>query len=113
MPPKDIEKDRNRIRHMLKAIAEIKKFTKDKSLQDFRKDRQLLLATVKDIEIIGEAASKISKAFQDKYGQIPWKEIISTRNRLIHGYFEINEKIVWQTIEQDLIPLERQLKNIT
>jgi uncharacterized protein with HEPN domain len=57
---------------------------------------------VKDIEIIGEAAAKISENCRQEHTQILWKEIITMRNRLIHGYFDINLDIVWKTVTKEL-----------
>ncbi|HJU56990.1 MAG TPA: HepT-like ribonuclease domain-containing protein [Pyrinomonadaceae bacterium] len=62
------------------------------------------------IEIIGEAASRVSPACQAKYAGIPWPEIIGMRNRLIHAYFDINLDIVWRTITEELPPLVAELE---
>ncbi|RPI66604.1 MAG: DUF86 domain-containing protein [Ignavibacteriales bacterium] len=62
----------------------------------------LILSVIKEIEIIGEAASKISEEIKIKYPEIPWKDIIGMRNRLIHGYFEVNIELVWNTVKNNL-----------
>jgi len=72
----------------------------------------LALALVKDIEIIGEAASRVSEACQAANPQIPWADIIGMRNRLIHAYFDINLNIVWDTITANLVPLIAELVQI-
>jgi uncharacterized protein with HEPN domain len=72
----------------------------------------LVLALVKDIEIIGEAASKVSQECQNEHPQIPWHAIIGMRNHLIHAYFNIDLDQVWSTIQGDLHPLIAQLKAV-
>jgi uncharacterized protein with HEPN domain len=61
-----------------------------------------MLAIIKSIEIIGEAASKVTDTFKTKNSNIPWNDIINMRNRLIHAYFDVNLDIVWQTVKTDL-----------
>ena len=72
--------------HALEAVA----MTKGKKRADLDKDRQLNLALVRLLEIIGEAASRIPKEEQTRYAEISWSEIISLRNRLIHGYATVD-----------------------
>jgi uncharacterized protein with HEPN domain len=101
-----------RLRHMLDSAEEAIEFAAGKSRKDFDDNRQLLLAIIKSIEIIGEAASKISEARKVKNDNIPWKDIIGMRNRLSHGYFDVNLDIVWQTVKTDLPELIKALKEI-
>ena len=65
-------------------------------------DRTLVLALVQCITIIGEAASRITADFQQRYPQVPWADIIAMRNRLIHAYFDVNLDILWETVSEDL-----------
>lgn len=109
---KDKSRDFIRIEHMINAIEEISIFIKGKSQEVFEKDRILVLAVIKEIEIIGEAASKISEEFKREYSHIPWDMIISTRHRLIHGYFDIDESIIWDTFNYDIVPLKEELEKI-
>ena len=67
--------------------------------------RQLTLGLIKDVENIGEAASRVSPETQAALPAIDWRTIVSTRNRLIHVYFDIDFKVVWETATQDLRPL--------
>lgn len=94
--------DEVRLRHMLDAAKEAVSFSTGKSRSALDSDRMLVLALVKDIEMIGEAASKVSEETQAVYRDIPWPELIGMRNRLIHAYFDINLDIVWQTVVEDL-----------
>ncbi len=70
----------------------------------------LVFALMKDVEILGEAASRISKDAQSSAPEIPWANIIGMRNRLIHAYFDINLDILWQTVSKDLPELAAALK---
>ncbi|MES1026380.1 HepT-like ribonuclease domain-containing protein [Gloeocapsa sp. BRSZ] len=62
----------------------------------------LSLALVRLIEIIGEAANKVSPACQNTYYRIPWREIIGMRNRVIHAYFDVDMSIIWQVVKEEL-----------
>lgn len=69
---------------------------------DLDLDRQLVLALVKSIEIVGEAASRVTESSRQDLPQIPWDQIIGMRNRLVHAYFDINLDILWTTAQEDL-----------
>jgi uncharacterized protein with HEPN domain len=97
---------------ILESIVDIREFTKELTLETFSKDKKTVKAVVHSLEIIGEAANKISQHIQGKYPEISWPEIIGMRNRLIHEYFGVDLTIVWQTIQEDLDPLERTVKKI-
>jgi uncharacterized protein with HEPN domain len=104
--------DAIRIRHMLDAVNKALQFTKDKSREDLSNDELLSLALVRLLEVLGEAAAKISIDITDKYSSVPWREIIGTRNRLIHGYDDVNLDILWQIVSVDLLPLPSILLKI-
>lgn len=104
--------DRARLAHMTAAVEEALRFAHGKRRADLDRDRKLALAIIKDIEIAGEAASRLSAAFRRAHAAIPWGLIVATRNRLIHGYFEVDFDIVWQTVRQDLPALLKALRRI-
>lgn len=104
--------DLNRIRHMLDAAKEAYSFAEGKSREDLDANRMLVLAVLKDLEILGEAANKVSVETQKKYKNVPWTDIIAMRNRLIHGYFDIDYDIVWETLSEDLPTLIKSLEKI-
>jgi uncharacterized protein with HEPN domain len=106
------DKDRIRIQHMLDAAERIAAFTDGISKEQFLDDEKLNLAVIRLFEILGEAANNISEDLQEKYNDIPWREIAGIRNRLIHGYFDVDLNIVWQIIQQDIPPLISNLKYI-
>lgn len=68
-------------------------------------DRILLYGLTKMVEIIGEAAYKLTYEFRHNHTELPWKEIIGMRHLLVHGYFEISEKVLWDVIQNDIPPM--------
>jgi uncharacterized protein with HEPN domain len=107
-----MQHDLIRVRHMLAAAKEAMEFAAGKTRMDLEKDRLRMLAIIKSIEIIGEAASKVTEAFKTENSNIPWNDIINMRNRLIHAYFDVNLDIVWQTVKTDLPDLISDLEEI-
>ena len=97
---------------MLDAAKEATSFIREKERASLDMDRKLVLALIKSIEIIGEAASKVTKECQENLNQIPWSNIISMRNRLIHAYFDINLEILWKTVIEDIPDLMNELEKI-
>ena len=81
-----------------------------KDPESLAKERMLELALIRLVEIIGEAAGRVSQAGQEKYTEIPWREVIGMRNRLIHGYDSVDFAVLWDTIELDLPLLISQLE---
>ncbi len=87
---------------MLDAARESMSFAAGRSRDDLDRDRMLVLAIVKDVEIIGEAASWTTSATRDAHSEVPWSQIIAMRNRLIHAYFDVDLQVVWDTVTVDL-----------
>jgi uncharacterized protein with HEPN domain len=108
MPPSDVI----RLRHMLDAAREAIAFGAAKTSDDLTHDRVLTLALVKCIEIIGEAAAKVSAQTRASTPQIPWSDIIGMRNRLIHAYFDVDVNRVSDTLAHDLPPLIACLESV-
>jgi uncharacterized protein with HEPN domain len=94
--------DKVRLRHMLdysrKAVAMIG----GRAREELDRDEMLSLALTRAVEIIGEAATRVSQSSQQRHRQIPWPEIIGLRNRLVHGYDAVDVDILWNIIQQDL-----------
>lgn len=101
-----------RLRHMLDHAQEAVAMARGKTRADLDKDRQLNLSLVRLLEIIGEAASRMPKEECARYPGIPWPEIVSLRNRLIHGYDMVDFDILYQIFTQDLPPLIAELEKI-
>ena len=94
-----------RLRHMLDHAREARSMVQGKKRADLKKDRMLELALVRLIEVIGEAAARVSPEGCNKYPRVPWSEIVGMRNRLVHGYDQVDLDVLWDTIEYDLTPL--------
>lgn len=109
MPPRE---DENRLRHMLDHSREAVAFVAGKTRLDLERERLLQLGIVRLIEIVGEAAARVSGQTQDAYPRIPWAQIVSTRNRLIHGYDFVDYEILWDTVQEDLPALIRELEHV-
>jgi uncharacterized protein with HEPN domain len=97
---------------MREAAEEILQFVQGRTFEDFRRDRQLAHATVRCLEIIGEAAARISEETKSASPSIPWPHLIGMRNRLIHAYFSINFEVVWKTVQEDVPILLEKLTMI-
>lgn len=104
--------DHSRIRHMIDSAREALSFAKNRSRADLDDDRMFALALVKAIEVVGEAAAGLNDETCNRNPEIPWIDIVGMRNRLIHGYFEIDMDRVWDTITDDLPDLVQQLEAI-
>jgi uncharacterized protein with HEPN domain len=104
--------DEPRLRHMLDHAVEAVEMTRGKTRADLDTDRQLNLALVRLVEIVGEAAARVSGETRERYPDIPWSEIVSLRNRLIHGYDEVDFDILWEIIQSDLPRLIFRLEEI-
>lgn len=101
-----------RLMHMLDAAREATGFFKGIEKRQLHENRMLLLATVKELEIVGEAAAKISAETKENCPEIPWADIIGMRHRLVHAYFDIDTEVVWQTIARDIPPLITLLEGV-
>ncbi len=102
--------DAVRLRHMLDAAKRAIDFMQGRAKSDLKSDEQLSLAVVRLLEILGEAAKNVSEDLRKDYPEIPWRQIAGTRDRLIHGYFDVDLDIVWQIISTDLPVLAAQLE---
>lgn len=100
------------LNHVLTCIYYIEEYSKDKDYDGLVKNHMLQDSLIRQIEIIGEATSRITKDFKDKYNEIPWLDMKDMRNKLIHDYFGVNIKYVWNVINQDIPFLKKQITKI-
>ena len=97
---------------MLDHIEEAVTLAKGRTRANLETDRMFFLSLLKLVEIVGEAATRVTEATQTAHPAIPWREIIGTRNRLIHGYDAVDYDILWNIVIADFPPLADQLKRI-
>jgi uncharacterized protein with HEPN domain len=100
------------VRHMLDYSRQAVDFLHNRRRSDMEKDAMLALAITRLIELIGEAARKVSPALTKRYPAIPWPLIIGTRDRLAHGYIEIDYDIIWKIVKSNLPPLIKELNKL-
>ncbi len=103
--------DRERLLDILEAIERIQKYA-SRGRKAFESDELLQTWIVHHIQIIGEAARKISDVLCTSHPEVPWPQIIAMRHVLVHDYFGIDVEEVWATVERDIPELKRQIKAI-
>ncbi len=97
---------------ILESIQKIEQYVKGFNFEDFEKDDKSVDAVIRNFEIIGEAAKNIPPTIRNKYQSIYWQGVIGLRNRVIHDYFGVDLKIVWQILKKNLPDLKDQVKDI-
>lgn len=102
--------DTVRLRHMIDAAETAGQFMAGREHAALDADRMLLFAVVRAIEVVGEAATKVTDQTRAASPQIPWAAVVGMRNRLIHGYFNVNTELVWQTVSRELPALVLALR---
>lgn len=100
------------LNHILTSISFIEKYSNGKNLDDLIADKMMQDAIIRQIEIIGEATARITIVFKNKYSELPWVDMKDMRNKLIHNYFGVNIRHVWNVVEQDIQPLKKQIEKI-
>jgi len=90
--------DRIRIEHMIDAAETALRFVREKKREDLDAGEMLVFALARAVEIVGEAASRVSPAGRSELADIPWTQIVGMRHRLDHAYFDIDRTILWDTV---------------
>lgn len=94
--------DLMRLRHMLEAAQKALNFIENWSRNDLDTDEMLSLSLVRLLEIVGEAAARVSPETRSQLPTIPWRDVVGMRNQLIHAYADVDLDIVWETVAADL-----------
>ncbi|MCE5317741.1 MAG: DUF86 domain-containing protein [Parachlamydia sp.] len=97
---------------MLDAAQATSQFIKESKRQDLEKNLLLSSALIRQLEILGEAASGVTPEFRQRFSHIPWHKIIGMRNRLIHAYFDVDLDVVWQAVTVEIPIIIPELENI-
>lgn len=101
-----------RIHDILKAIEAIRSYTHGMSYEEFVADRKTVDAVVRNFIIIGEATARVPDDVCSNHPEIPWYEMRGMRNFVVHEYFGVSDKILWDTVQMDLPPLEGRFREI-
>ena len=104
--------DKERLEHMKTAIDKIERYTEDIDLDGFEGSEMTQDAVYKNLEIIGEAAYKISAETKEKWDHIAWRKIEGLRHKLVHDYYKIDLGIIWQTKSKSLPQLKVDIEKI-
>lgn len=100
---------RYRIDDIVEAIDKIERYISDADFNSWQHDEKTVDAVIRNLEVIGEAASHLPLEIQEHYGDVPWGMMKGIRNILAHEYFGIDLEIVWQTIKEDLPAVKKRL----
>ena len=103
-------RDKDRLEHILDAIEKAHEFTENVSFDEYKTNTMLKYAVVKCVEIVGEASYKLTKEFCEQHPIIEWNKIIAMRHILVHGYYQTEDRIIWNTVKKYLPPLKEQIQ---
>lgn len=104
-----MDKDKTKVGDILDCIKNIEEYCVGLNFGSFLDKKVVQDAVVRNIEVIGEAAKKISEEFKQGHPTIPWKKIMGMRDNLIHDYINVDLEQVWQTVQKDIPDLKRNL----
>ena len=97
------------LQHVLDAIAVIQGYIQGMDYERFKEDKLRQDGVIRELEIIGEAARNLSKEYKNSVPRVPWEDITGMRDKLIHQYFGVNLRMVWDTIQEDIPLLKKEL----
>lgn len=112
MSKKDRKVRKLLIEDILECIKKIERYVDGMDFALFKEDEKTIDAVIKNLETIGEAAQHIPDDIKARHKQVPWRGIIGLRNRIVHGYFNIDLEIIWGIVRQELPDLKVQLEHI-
>jgi len=104
--------DKQRLLHIAESISEIEQYITSVSFEHFLQHSMMRFATIKQLEIIGEAANYISEETKARFTEIQWRQIIGLRHILVHEYFGVDSNLVWQIIANDLPDLKQKVQEV-
>ena len=102
-------RDPSKLRHMVDSIRNVNQYMEGKTESDLDSNSMLFFAVVKNIEIVGEAAYKLTHEFKEAHPATPWRQIVAMRHILVHGYYQVTPSEIFNVYKQDLPVLLDQL----
>ena len=105
-------RDSERLKHIIEAIDNIFEFINGKTFDEYRQNKMMRFAVVKNLEIVGEACYLISKVLKEQHPEIEWQDVIAMRHLLVHGYYHIRDEVVWSTIRDEIPQFKEQISLI-
>ena len=109
---KSPKEDKAYLQDILQAIGTIRSYTSGMNAEKFKHDHMVMDAVIRQLAIVGEAASHLPEELRKKDPQIPWKSVVGMRNILVHAYAEVDEGVVWNVVQNDLEALENGAKRL-
>ena len=106
------QKDKLRLRHIIEATGHIADFINGVSKKEFENDYEKQSAVIRQFEIIGEAAGKLTSEFIKQRKEIDWPKVVGMRHKMIHDYFDVDVSIVWTTAKDDVPVLKKKIEKI-
>lgn len=94
------------------SCKKIIRYTKNISETKFANSQMTIDAVIRNLEIIGEAAGKVPTKIRSEFKEIPWKDAVGLRNKVIHEYFDVNFPVIWRTAKEDIPLLEKQINRV-
>ena len=107
-----MKSDRTYLIHIRDAIESIRGYLEGVTYEQFISNKMMIDAVVRELEIIGEASNRLTEQFRHKHSDISWRRMKDMRNFLIHEYFGVNTKVVWDTCKEDLAKLNKLINHL-
>ena len=103
-------RDRGRLEDIREYAHNVEKIIEGITFEDFVDDIRIYYSVMKQVEIIGEAANMLTRHFRETHNELPWRQIVSMRNILVHGYAQVSDKDLWDTATGDISPMREQVE---
>jgi uncharacterized protein with HEPN domain len=104
---------RDYLRDMLDSFNDIAIFTDNMSFDAFKRDKKTIYAVIRCIEVIGEASKKVPRSIREKNPAVPWIQMSGMMDKMVHGYFEVDKNILWQTAKEDIPSLKLFIQTLS